>query len=230
MIIAEVKRVIQNGHEKYKRKNKEESNEPGSSKRRRLNPEIAEETELSGEKNLVYRKKVKNMTNTARNTYRFLAIETMDAGSVNATSPARDLRECTFTSGNVVSPGAADDVTGEQYLGGRVEASSNVASDDAAERLIASEFLDSPSQAALNTIISEFIDATSNEALKTVPCGSCARETEIKECNVIPLKDVPNRHHLIPHAAHPAHKLVHGLLVYAPALGSSETLNICNEC
>jgi hypothetical protein len=55
-ITAEVNSAIQNGHEKYKRKNKESDNEPGTSKRPRLNPEIVKETVPNGEKLFVYRK------------------------------------------------------------------------------------------------------------------------------------------------------------------------------
>jgi len=47
----------------------------------------------------------------------------------------------------------------------------------------------------------------------------------------MPIKDIPNKHLLIPHTAHTAPKLVDGLLIYAPALGvSKKTVYICNEC
>ncbi len=59
-----------------------------------------------------------------------------------------------------------------------------------AERLVASEFMASPSQSALNDMISHFIDATSNDVLKTAACRSCARETSLAECEEIPLKDI----------------------------------------
>lgn len=102
---------------------------------------------------------------------------------------------------------------------------------NAAERLVASDFLASPSQEELDAIVSRFIDATGNKALKNVACGSCAREMNIVECNEIPLEDIPNKHHLIPHTTHPAHKLLNGLLIYTPALGTSKaTVYLCNEC
>ena len=56
MITAEVNSAIQNGQEKYRRKNKESGSEPGPSKRRRLNPEIAKETEPKSERHFTYRK------------------------------------------------------------------------------------------------------------------------------------------------------------------------------
>lgn len=107
----------------------------------------------------------------------------------------------------------------------------NTAADDTTEQLLASEFIVSPSQETLNGIISDFIDATSNKALKILACGSCARETNINECNEMLMKEIPNKHLLIPHTAHAAHELVDGLLIYAPALGvSKQTVYICNEC
>lgn len=107
----------------------------------------------------------------------------------------------------------------------------DAATNDAAEQLVASNFLASPSQSTLNDIISAFIDATSNKALKTVACGSCAREMNTEECEEILLKDIPNKHHLIPHTPHAAHELVDGLLIYPPALGTrKQTVHICNEC
>jgi len=108
---------------------------------------------------------------------------------------------------------------------------SSAAPDDTTEQLLASEFIISPSQETLNGIVSDFIDATSNNALKTLACGSCARETNINECDEMPIKNIPNKHPLIPHTAHAAHELVDGLLIYAPALGvSKKTVYICNEC
>jgi len=45
------------------------------------------------------------------------------------------------------------------------------------------------------------------------------------------LKDILNRHNLVPHTAHAAHELTEGLLIYAPALGpSKQTIHICKEC
>lgn len=69
---------------------------------------------------------------------------------------------------------------------------------DVAERLLASDFLTSPSRERLDDIISRFIDATGNLALINVTCGSCAREINIhvSECDEILLKDIPNKHHL----------------------------------
>jgi len=107
----------------------------------------------------------------------------------------------------------------------------DAAVNDIAERLVASQFMDSPSQETLNKIISDFIDATGNQALKTVACGSCAREMNMDECTETLLKDIPNRHLLIPHTPHPAHELVDSLLIYAPGLGASkEAIHLCNEC
>jgi hypothetical protein len=76
--------------------------------------------------------------------------------------------------------------------------------------------MNSPSQEALDDIVSRFIDATGNKSLKSVACGSCAREMNIHECDEIPLKNIPNKHHLIPDTAHPVHELVDGLLIYGP--------------
>jgi len=105
------------------------------------------------------------------------------------------------------------------------------AGNNVAERLFASDFLTSPSQEKLDDIISRFIDATGNKALRSVACGSCAREMNMHECDKIPLEDIPNRHHLIPHMIHPAHNLIDGLLIYAPALGNLKaTVYLCNEC
>ena len=156
----------------------------------------------------------------------------MDSESANAIPLANDLTERTFVREYVTSPDAApDDAAVEQFPATEYEAPSNAASNETTERLVASEFLDTPSQETLNNITSDFIDATGNDALKTVACGSCAREMNTDECSEISIKDIPNKHHLIPHTPHPAHELVHGLLIYAPALGSSkETLHICNEC
>jgi hypothetical protein len=155
----------------------------------------------------------------------------MDCDTAIAMPPPKDSREWTFMREYVMSPVAADDTTLEQIPMKKSEAPLKAASHNAVERLIASEFLDTPSQEKLNSITSDFIDATGNEALKTVPCGSCAREMNRSECNETTLKDIPNRHHLIPHAAHPAHKLVDGLLIYPPAMGSSrKTCHLCNEC
>lgn len=106
-----------------------------------------------------------------------------------------------------------------------------VAPKDTAERLVTSDFMASPSQSVLNDMVSRFIDATNNEALKTAICGSCARETSVVECEEIPLKDIPNKHHLIPHSPHVAHELINGLLIYPVALGASkETMHLCDEC
>ena len=100
-----------------------------------------------------------------------------------------------------------------------------------AEQLVASNFMDIPSQETLNNIISRFIDATGNQALKTVACGSCAREMDVEDCDEMPLEDIPNKHHLIPNTPHHAHKLVFGLLIYTPALGmSGQTVHLCHEC
>lgn len=100
-----------------------------------------------------------------------------------------------------------------------------------ADHLLASNFLASPSQEIKNALISKFIDATANKALRNVACGSCARETSILECDEIPLKNIPNKHHLIPHMAHAAHELVDGLLFFTPGLGLSKaTVYLCHEC
>lgn len=100
-----------------------------------------------------------------------------------------------------------------------------------AERLLTSDFLTSPSQDKLDGIVSRFIDATGNLALRIVACGSCTREMNIDECDEILLKDIPNKHHLIPHTTHPAHNLIHGLLIHAPGLGNLKpTVYLCNEC
>lgn len=99
------------------------------------------------------------------------------------------------------------------------------------ESLIESGFLATTSETVLNQIISTFIDATSNEALKIVICGSCARETCTEDSKEILLEDIPNKHQLIPHIPHAAHRLVDGLLIHASALVSSkETMNLCNGC
>ena len=99
------------------------------------------------------------------------------------------------------------------------------------ESLIKSGFLATTSETVLNQIISTFIDATSNEALKIVICGSCARETCTEDSEEILLEDIPNKHQLIPHIPHAAHRLVDGLLIHASALVSSkETMNLCNGC
>ncbi len=109
--------------------------------------------------------------------------------------------------------------------------STDAAPNDTAERLIASQFMESPSQDTLNDIISNFIDATGNKALRMVACGSCAREMNMDECDEIAIKDIPNKHHLIPHTTHAAHELIDGLLIYAPALGATkETVYLCNDC
>ena len=103
--------------------------------------------------------------------------------------------------------------------------------DDLVERLLVSKFMKTPSQEVLNSLVSDFVDATSNNALKTVACGSCARETNINECDEVLLKDIPNRHQLVPHTPHPAHELFHGLLIYAPAISvSKSTVTLCDEC
>ena len=100
-----------------------------------------------------------------------------------------------------------------------------------AERLLASDFLTSPSQEKKDDIISRFIDATGNSALKNVTCGSCARETNIRECDEMPLENIPNKHHLVPYTTHPAHNLVHGLLIHTSAFGNSNsTVYLCNDC
>ncbi len=155
----------------------------------------------------------------------------VDSVSANILPLVNDSREWTFMNehGNTAVT-AADEVV-EQPLAREFEAPSDAAPVDITERLLASEFLNTPSQETLNNIISDFIDATGNKALKTVPCGSCAREMNADESNEISLKDIPNSHLLIPHTEHPAHELVHGLLIYAPALGpTKKTVHICNEC
>ena len=53
----------------------------------------------------------------------------------------------------------------------------------------------------------------------------------MEECDEMPLEDISNKRHLIPHTAHPAHKLIRGLLIYAPAVGiSGQTVQLCNDC
>jgi hypothetical protein len=110
-------------------------------------------------------------------------------------------------------------------------ANPDAAAKEVAECLVASQFMNSPSQETLDKIVADFIDATGNQALKTVACGACARESIASECTETPLKDIPNRHLLTPHTAHAAHELVDNLLIYAPGLGASKkTMHLCNEC
>jgi len=130
-----------------------------------------------------------------------------------------------------VPPIVASNNTAKQLASSETIGFPGVASQVTAERLVASEFMASPSQSVLNDMISRFIDASSNEALKTTACGSCARETSLAECEEIALKDIPNKHHLIPHSPHAAHELVNGLLIYPAALGASkETMHLCDGC
>ena len=131
----------------------------------------------------------------------------------------------------MASPNVVSGILAEQSDASELSTPINPACINIAEQLVASEFLTSPSQSTLDDIISRFIDATGNAALETVACGSCAREMNKDECKEIPLKDIPKKHHLLPHALHPAHELVNGLLIYAPALGTSkETMYLCDEC
>ena len=110
-------------------------------------------------------------------------------------------------------------------------ASSGTGLDDRTEQLVASGFLATTSQSVLDGIVSQFIDATSNAALKTVVCGSCARETTIDECQEILLKDIPNKHLLMPHVPHVAHELVDGLLLYRTVNGLANGLiYLCDGC
>jgi len=119
-----------------------------------------------------------------------------------------------------------NDMVANKFMG-----SPNAAPNDIAERLLANNFVSSLSQEILNSIVTDFIDATSNKALKVVACGSCARETNMNDCEEVLLKDIPNKHQLVPHTAHPAHELVDGLLIYTPALSiSKKTVYLCNEC
>jgi len=91
--------------------------------------------------------------------------------------------------------------------------------------------MESLSQETLNNIISNFIDTTGNKVLRMVACGSCVREMNMDKCDEIAIKDIPNKHHLIPHTTPAAHELIDSLLIYAPALGATkETIYLCNDC
>ena len=121
--------------------------------------------------------------------------------------------------------------TGEKYISFYKPILTKRAGTTIAEQLVASAFMASPSQETLDHIIARFIDATGNQALKTVACGSCAREMNMEDCDEMLLKDIPNKHHLIPNTPHPAHKLIQDLLIYTSALGTSgQTVNLCHEC
>ena len=112
-----------------------------------------------------------------------------------------------------------------------VAPSSGTGLDDRTERLVTSGFLATTSQSVLDGIVSRFIDTTSNGALKIVVCGSCAREMGIDECQEMPLKDIPNKHLLIPYVPHVAHELVDGLLLYGPTIGLADgMIQLCDGC
>ena len=121
--------------------------------------------------------------------------------------------------------------TADVHISNEISASSRAGLDDKTERLVASGFLATTSQFVLDGIVSQFIDATSNGALKAVVCGSCARETSIDECQEILLKEIPNKHLLIPHVPHVAHELVDGLLLYGSTIELvSGMIQLCNGC
>ena len=62
----------------------------------------------------------------------------------------------------------SNDIPSQSLAGESTDAAPN----DIAERLVASQFMESPSQDTLNDIISNFIDATGNKALRMEACGS----------------------------------------------------------
>lgn len=99
------------------------------------------------------------------------------------------------------------------------------------------EYLDLPTADEVKACYRHFYEATTNNALKMVVCGVCGREVSVQDDNVrvLPLRDLPNAHRLIPHQTHPAQHLFEGKLL-EPAgvqLGiqpGSYKVNICFQC
>ncbi|RDB27295.1 ATP-dependent DNA helicase PIF1 [Hypsizygus marmoreus] len=91
-------------------------------------------------------------------------------------------------------------------------------------------FMSLPSRSTVEAAIAGFIDRTGNDALKVVPCGACARETDVAGARLYDLDDIPSPHSLAPAQPHPSHSLSRGMLLYEQAISNTNDTYICSEC
>ncbi|KIM37618.1 hypothetical protein M413DRAFT_258503 [Hebeloma cylindrosporum] len=100
-----------------------------------------------------------------------------------------------------------------------------------------SKYLDLPTADEVKACYRHFYEATCNNALKMVVCAVCAREVGVQEDNVIvlPLRDLPNAHRLVPRLPHRAHHLFEGKLLEPAGVQVDDEpgrykVNICCQC
>lgn len=98
-----------------------------------------------------------------------------------------------------------------------------------------SRFMDIPTDTELKKCYRSFYDATSNDSLRSGICGICGRQAFVvsDQLKLFSLNEIPNRHRLVPATAHPAHELVHGLLLEPAATEQRPDgvhVHICCHC
>jgi len=97
------------------------------------------------------------------------------------------------------------------------------------ERLIAGEFLKSPTAETVQNCIKSFIAATNTSAVTSVLCVSCAREVFATLATTLKVMAIPNQHLLKPHTPHVKQDILNRMVVYKPAI-NGDVATICNEC
>ncbi|KAK7035964.1 hypothetical protein R3P38DRAFT_2472382, partial [Favolaschia claudopus] len=74
-----------------------------------------------------------------------------------------------------------------------------------------------------------YIDKTNNAALTKQVCMVCARLLFATSMEEVALEELPNKLHLIPYHAHPAHKLHDGYLIH-DEVADDATTYACTDC
>ncbi|KAF8526435.1 hypothetical protein JB92DRAFT_3108230 [Gautieria morchelliformis] len=87
----------------------------------------------------------------------------------------------------------------------------------------------------LKACIRAFREVTSNHALELGVCTVCAQELLVQENGFqrVPLRNIPNLHHLVPKATHPMHETINGHLLVLDTIqgeGDNATAHICEQC
>ncbi|KAG2337317.1 hypothetical protein BDR05DRAFT_952706 [Suillus weaverae] len=96
-----------------------------------------------------------------------------------------------------------------------------------------SEFFRNPDEEVKKKALASFIDHTGNTHSLQSSCVSCAREKFVDDLEGIYINQIPNPHLLTPVFRHHAQSLVHGMLLYIPAIIKAYNQQwgpICSDC
>ncbi|KAJ7475396.1 hypothetical protein B0H11DRAFT_1917799 [Mycena galericulata] len=95
--------------------------------------------------------------------------------------------------------------------------------------LVDGPFFRPPTEEEQNGAIVRSIERTGNAALTKHICMVCARKLFTTELVEMAIMALPNKRHLVPMYAHPAHRLVNGCLLHDEAVDAATTY-LCLEC